>query len=381
MNTAYHDWDLEDIENYLGPSEKYISDEDDKDALIRYAQLIGKTEAEINIANMVQLINWYCEKQPVETINPLEDRQKIYAEIFIKVLEAVNVEGFNVELTRVVAKDEFNIRFKNWADIISTELESIVEKRIPRKIEIVYQNGSIVLDGIFHYKTEQIIKIASLNHPVMQVGPAGCGKTTIGQHVAKALNLPFYITSTINEAHQLTGFIDGYGKYHTTPFRQAFEFGGVWVADEIDAWDASALLTANAALANGYSQFPDRPDPIAKNSNFRMVATANTFGNGADRIYIGRNELDAASLDRFAIVNVDYDLTLEKHFANGNDRWLNHCWEVRRKVNDKKIRHVVSSRAIAMGSAALSIGLNWKEVEEIYLFKGMNETDRKKVLG
>lgn len=256
-------------------------------------------------------------------------------------------------------------------------------------------SGSLTLDNLFlpdvpppyvpptgpieHYRTPLVIKIVSLGHPVLLVGPAGCGKTTIGEHTAKALQLPFLITGTINDTYELTGFVDGHGTYHETPFRVAFENGGVWLADEIDAWDANALLAANSALANGYCNFPDRSERVTVHKDFRVIATANTYGNGADRVYVGRNELDAASLDRFAVIDIDYDLDLERMFARGNDLWLEHVWETRKTVNDKKIRHVVSSRAIRNGVDALTIGIDWKDVNEIYLLKGMSSKDRAKL--
>lgn len=226
-------------------------------------------------------------------------------------------------------------------------------------------------DGaIPHYRTEIVLTAIRAGHPVMLVGPAGCGKTTIGEHVAADLELPLYITSTINDVHELHGFIDGHGVYHRTPFREAFEHGGVWIADEIDAWDAGALLAANSALANGIVTFPDSPRPIKRHANFRMIATANTYGTGASRDYIGRNELDAASLDRFAVIAVDYDLNIERAVSNGNEQWLNHVWEIRKLCAEKKIRHVVSTRAIINGSAALKAGMAWDDVNEIYLTKG-----------
>jgi hypothetical protein len=125
--------------------------------------------------------------------------------------------------------------------------------------------------------------------------------------------------------------------------------------------------------------FPDSPAPIARHPNFRMVATANTFGHGADRVYVGRNELDAASLDRFATINVGYDLTLERMLCNGNVEWLEYVWRIRKKVTENKIRHVVSTRAIIMGSAALQVGIPRDEVEEIYLWKGLSKKDREKI--
>lgn len=256
--------------------------------------------------------------------------------------------------------------------------EILNDARVTR-IEISGPSGINAIEGIVHGETPDVIRTAALGHSVMLVGPAGCGKTSIGNHVAIALGLPLYITSTVFDTHELMGFVDGAGKYHSTPFRQAFEHGGVWVADEIDAWDAAALLAANSALANGYASFPDSQTPVLRHANFRVIATANTFGHGADRQYVGRNELDAASLDRFATFAIDYDDALETALNGGNFEWQHRVTEVRNICRDKNIRHVVSTRAIIMGSQALAAGISQASVEERYLFKGMSKTDREKI--
>lgn len=362
---------IDDIENELGPRDDFIAVSSDLPNLREWAIARGFKPFDVHRMRLVELTNLYHENAEASPETDIHD-------IIVKTLEAVNAPGFEVSLTRRIARSEMQ------QEILSGEttrklIQETLENLAPRRLEIVSPQGVTQLDGLYHYRTENVIRKCALNHPVMMVGPAGCGKTTIGQHAAQALNLPFYITSTINDTHELTGFMDGYGKYHSTPFRAAFEFGGVWIADEIDAWDASALLAANAALANGYSVFPDNPAPVARHPNFRMVATANTFGNGADRVYIGRNELDAASLDRFAFVTVDYDLNLERAFSNGNSKWLDHVWQTRKTVMEKNIRHVVSTRAIIMGSAALASGDEWSDVEESYLYKGLSKADREKL--
>lgn len=362
---------LEELEIMLGPHDIFTLSRDNAPFLREWAILKGHKPFDVHRMSNVELTNLYHANTVSPSVTDIND-------VIIKVLEAVNAPGFEVSLTRRIARSEMQ------QEILSGEttrklIQETLDALAPRQIIVSSQYGAIQLDGLQHYMTETIVRIVALGDHVMMVGPAGCGKTYIGEQCARALSLPFYITSTINDTHELTGFIDGYGKYHSTPFRNAFEHGGIWVADEIDAWDAAALLAANAALANGYANFPDRSEPIRRHDAFRMVATANTFGNGADRIYIGRNELDAASLDRFAFVTVDYDLNLERAFSGGNAQWLEHVWNVRKKVNEKKIRHVVSSRAIQKGARALANGLDWDIVNESYLLKGMSETDREKI--
>lgn len=365
---------IEDLEMRLGPPSEFVIGDENKRLVRQWAILKGHNPIDVNVMTSVALANLYHASAAEQTPKP--DAAALTQELFIKIMRSVTLPGFNVGLMEQIAADHWAQKYNDIGEEIRKQIEALPPKRLD-----IYANGQPVarLDGPMHYKTERCIRIAARGHHIMMVGPAGCGKTTIGNHIAAALNLPCYITSTITSEHQLTGFVDGYGNYHPTPFRAAFEHGGVWIADEIDAWDAAALLAANAALANGIANFPDRPQPIQRHANFRMVATANTFGNGADRVYIGRNELDAASLDRFAVVEVDYDLELEKLFSNGNTKWLAHVWKVREAVNEKKIRHVVSSRAIAMGAVALADGDEWREVNDTYLYKGMSANDRKKI--
>jgi hypothetical protein len=358
-----------ELEDALGDPAKFIVTTENVKLLREWAKSVGRNPVDVAVMSPADLTNLYHARAGNDNSS-----DPLLNEMFVRIMRAVNVPGWNTEIIRLLTKEEIdNIHIETVAERVAKLVS------IPRRIEITSPRGTAMLDGLVHYKTERVIKIASRGHPIMMVGPAGCGKTSIGKSVSTALGLPFYITSTINETHELSGFIDGHGNYHPTPFRNAFEHGGVWVADEIDAWDASALLAANSALANGYSVFPDKPAPVNRHDNFRMIATANTYGSGADRIYIGRNELDAASLDRFATVNVDYDLSLEQFLSMGNQRWLERVWQVRKRVTEKKIRHVVSTRAIIMGADALAHNVaDWSECEDIYLFKGMSASDREK---
>lgn len=293
-----------------------------------------------------------------------------------------NAEKQLAELIRLIAGDNFKpVDESTVRNIVN---QAINDANMPivntTKIEIKAPEFTKIIEGAVHENLSDIILSVSLSHPVMLIGPAGCGKTTIGKQVSEALNLDFFITHVVFDTHELMGFVDGHGKYHKTPFREAFEHGGIWVADEIDAWDASALLAANAALANGFCHFPDSEMPVKKHENFRVIATANTFGNGADRMYVGRNQLDAATLDRFATFDVDYSEQIEKSIST-NNVWYELVIQVRNRINDLKIRHVVSTRAIVMGQQAIAAGMSFETAEKLYLFKGMSETDKKMIKG
>lgn len=284
-----------------------------------------------------------------------------------------------------------------------------------RVLELIQQNGGrpahvtidltapgVTLrgDAIMHHKFPLLAAAVAARVNVMLVGPAGSGKTTAAVKAAEALGLPFYGTGAINSEYKLTGFIDAQGRIVSTAFRQAFEHGGVFLFDEIDASLPGALLAFNAALANDWMDFPDAN--VKRHENFRVIAGANTFGTGADRQYVGRNQLDAASLDRYAVIDWTYDEALEasllglpapkgapvpasilpreeEEVRGLAARWIDRVRMVRGAVADLKVRHVVSPRATINGTKLLAAGWDWNNVEEAVIWKGMDHDTRTKV--
>ena len=210
---------------------------------------------------------------------------------------------------------------------------------------------------------------------VLLVGPAGCGKTTLVEQAAQRLGLTLYVMGAVAFQHELTGFVDANGNYVCSPLRAAFEHGGLLLLDEMDASSPAALLTMNAALANGYMTFPDSPLPIKRHESFRCVATANTFGKGADREYTGRAQLDASTPDRFTILECDYDESIEREIGEAYPEWVRHVHVIRRNVRSLKMRHVVSTRAIVRGCSALADGTPFDEVSETLLRRDLSTSD------
>lgn len=213
-------------------------------------------------------------------------------------------------------------------------------------------------------------------HPLM-VGPAGGGKTTAAEQVAAALGLPFYTNGSLTGAHEVTGY-ENATKYITTPFRQAFEHGGLYLADEIDGSDPAATLALNSALANGFMNFPDQPAPIRAHPEFYFIGAANTYGRGADRLYIGRNQLDASTLDRFCTLTWDYDEQLERSLA-GDDAWCAYVQAARAACSDLKIRHVISPRATYSGAIHRAAGMAFDLVADLDLWNGLDREQRERI--
>jgi len=253
----------------------------------------------------------------------------------------------------------------------------LIKQYAPTKHIEINLNGAInTVEGITHYQFEQLLKIVSAGVNIMLVGAAGSGKTTLVEQCAKALGREFYCMSVGNQTTKsdLMGYMDAQGRYVKTIFRDAYEFGGVFCLDEVDAGNANTITCLNSALSNGVCAFGD--GMVKKHADFQCVATANTFGSGASRSYVGRNQMDAASLDRFVTVEIKYDENMERIIA-GHDSWVATVQKVRKAMEGERI--VISPRASIMGAKLLKAGLTHKEVFDMTILKGCSEDIKTKI--
>lgn len=255
-------------------------------------------------------------------------------------------------------------------------IELIKEHSISTKIELTIDKTTRTVEGLHHELMPHVLKAVQCGCNVMLVGPAGSGKTFMASQIAKALEIPFYFNGALSSEYKLTGFMDANGKLVRTPFREAYEKGGVYLFDEIDGSMPDALLAFNAALSNGCADFPD--GTVEKHEDFHCIAAANTYGKGADRVYVGRSQLDGASLDRFVIIDLDYDEKLEKALS-GNEDWTRFVQRVRAAVSSQKVRHIVSPRASIEGAKLLEAGIRQKIVEDMTVWKGLDKDTKRKI--
>lgn len=217
---------------------------------------------------------------------------------------------------------------------------------IERKIVTVIDGKKCEGEGVAHEKFEQIVKFVANNEPVFLTGPAGSGKNVLCQQVAKALGLNFYFSNAVTQEYKITGFTDAMGVFHESQFYKAFKYGGLFMLDEMDASIPEVLVILNAAIANRYFDFPAPIGYVEAHPDFRVVAAGNTFGLGANYEYVGRNQLDMASLDRFAVVKVSYDRNIELNVAQGNVELVDFADDLRKAAEKSGIRFIISYRAI-----------------------------------
>lgn len=222
-----------------------------------------------------------------------------------------------------------------------------------------------------HEEHDTIKTCVQSNIPVYLYGPAGSGKNHTVERIAHELGLRFYYTNSIQQEYKLTGFINAGGKYHVTEFYKAFTGGGLFFLDEMDASIPEVLVLLNAAIANGYFEFPCGRAQAHK--DFRVVAAGNTIGTGADDMYTGRMRLDSATLDRFVLINFDYDPDIEAEIAKGDDDLLEFVRFLREKSKDFSMGLVFSYRCIINFKKLQASGMPDDKIIDICIKKGMEK--------
>lgn len=244
---------------------------------------------------------------------------------------------------------------------------------LPEKHEIKTPTETRKIEGTLHEKFDEVLQIVNLDIPVYLTGKAGTGKNVICKQVAEALGLDFYFTNAVTQEYKLTGFIDANGKYQETQFYKAFTKGGVFFLDEMDGSIPEVLIILNAAIANRYFDFPI--GKVEAHPNFRIIAAGNTLGTGADNNYTGRYCLDRASLDRFALINIDYSPKIEKAMVLNNMDLVNFAHAFRKATDSMGIECLFSYRTINRIAKLEQVFSNLKEVIQISLLKGMDVDD------
>jgi cobaltochelatase CobS len=242
--------------------------------------------------------------------------------------------------------------------------------RIEKPSEIAAALPTVVFEGAAHREFTTLLSMARAKVNILMVGPAGSGKTTAAEMLSKALGIEFRFNGAIDTEYKLKGFVDAQGRVVNTAFRDAFENGGVYLFDEVDASLPAATMAFNSALANGWCDFPDKR--IVRHPDTVIIAAANTFLGGATFEYVGRNKQDAAFIDRFVTLGWDVDEALEEALCP-NEAWCKHVQRIRANAKRKGLKVIVSPRASFEGAKMLAQGLPWDFVEKSAIRKGMTE--------
>lgn len=342
--------------------------------LSEWVRLVGQDPAEI-IAAEREFIHEAETKKPLDA--PVDTPAD--APAANKLADALtdligNIDGKDEQVRNDVAW------VKSELDRIGRQVEHLESNNISEMF-VTSPKLEKVNVGKVHYCFEQLLTALSCGLNPMLVGPAGSFKTSSAEKAAKALNLECSAISVCAQttASALLGYLNATGEYVATEFRKRYENGGLFILDEIDNGNPNVLAVLNSALANESCAFPD--GMIAKHEDFRLVSTANTFGTGANAQYVGRNALDAATLDRFFNIEWGYDEKLELSLAPNEAcrKWTEKVISYRKAAEELKVKMVISPRASFAGWKLIAAGMKVSQIEKGLIWKGAKSDVIKKV--
>lgn len=306
--------------------------------------------------------------------NDLKVGDKFYGQIstFVDGKTKKLTDVFEVISTNKVSKSGTkSITIKNSdGKEFKTSTRSIQQKDIKEEIEKEKQKSEIKEMR----KTEESLKVdfdklsnedqilATINaeiNNIWMVGPAGCGKSTMARNIATKLNLP-YLCISCGIGTSATEFVGyKYPSREATKFAEYYNKPSIILIDEMTALDPAVAQVLNAALAN--NEIETTTGTIKRNEQCIIIATSNTFGNGANRQYVANNQLDASTIDRFVggIIEVDYSVEFERKY---DKEVVIYVTMLRRIIKQNDIRRIASTRMIQAGHSMKQFHFkNWKE--------------------
>jgi hypothetical protein len=236
-----------------------------------------------------------------------------------------------------------------------------VSKQPPRVIHLKGEKVDAKLEGVVHPVLPELIeRYEAGERTFLLTGPAGTGKTTIALSFSKAIKAKRTTVIGCSEdmrREQFVGFrslnvADGTAPYVPSALVEDLKVTDaptVTILEEIDASNPNALLTINA-LENGMLPTPDCTEtPVhARPAQHVLIATANTWGNAGtgSNSYVGRNQLDAATINRYRCLFVGYDPKVEAAVV-GCTETLKLTKTIRERLASGNVRRMWTTRNAA----------------------------------
>lgn len=233
----------------------------------------------------------------------------------------------------------------------ATVVNPLLDDKIPfsERLKIARQKQKET--GEYYHETfDKILKQVLMNKSVMLVGPVGTGKTYTILQLARLFNVPLYNLGFVaDEYGSIKGYPDLNSNFVETPFYNCFKYGGFCSFDEVDNSESKALIEINKVIGpNGYIPYSFPNGELVKpHPNFRIIAAGNTWGDGASTQHASREQLDAATLDRFKRIYYGYDEGLEKEILKDYPDAYDFAIKYRENLTSRGIDRVISTRGLA----------------------------------
>lgn len=281
---------------------------------------------------------------------------------------------------------------------------------VTKEIRVIEPDGKETpKEGLFHYKTPLVlaaIKAAQGNSisaaiNILLVGEAGSGKTKMAEVISQILGFAEWLVFSCNPfttKGDVVGIYDVNGNFNWSAVMKAVTRPGLVFFDELDRCHPGAAIPLQSLLANRYCFLPDGTHIVA-HKDCVMLAGANTWGTGANDVYSSANRMDAATMDRFFGIVIDYDWGLAAAICGIEGRpspalkldaggviteaneWADIVVAAHEAAGKEKINTVISPRAMQAGIALSEQGIGKDWLLRGLIFKGLKKDQVDRLIG
>lgn len=151
-----------------------------------------------------------------------------------------------------------------------------------------------------------------------------------------------------------------------------YKYGGLAVFDDVDGSESKALLELNKMISgSGYEPylFPNE-ELVIPSPNFRVLSSANTWGEGGDSRYPTREKMDYSTMGRFAQIYYGFDPRIEKAILSKYPEVYDFCIAFRNALEERKAEYILSTADMGRIKEMLESKIcTWQEIMEIVILK------------
>jgi MoxR-like ATPase len=175
-----------------------------------------------------------------------------------------------------------------------------------------FNESELIKSKYFVETMETIAKLINAKRPILLQGHAGSFKNYILFYLAHKCNRPLIRINCSSDLRTSSLL----GRFSPIPNSDKFEWQdglitqaarlGFWlILDEINSLDADILFAIHGLLDEGKISIANNSEIIKAHSEFRLFATMNPG-------YTGTRSLNQALLDRFSVIQIEYDEEIDK---------------------------------------------------------------------
>lgn len=305
------------------------------------------------------------QSEPVEEVQPqpqtTEDDNERALIAALKGLRGGNVDEDRV---RAIIKDELS-------KVQPQHVQHVI--KVNELPEVTFPEGEEA-HPMLEMLIKRVVNDRALGRFPWLYGPAGSGKSTLAAQVAKALSLPFYSVSSLQQKYELEGYTDAVGEFVQTAFYKAMSEGGVFCFDEMSTTSGEVQVAFNTAAAQLLYNFP-KVGMIKAHPDFHIIACDNTTGRGGDSRYTSRYQLDSSTLDRYTFIEVGYTDAHDLRMAQGDRELVDFMRSLRDVLEQSDTTYLATPRASKSIKGEQALGSDDAEALWYGLASGWNKQD------